>query len=270
MTEKILDFTKSEQYSLSIRLLPDGFSFYVTDPNQFSSCYEKHIRFCGTGNYVDEFKKAIFDESYLLLSYRTVSVLADVPEYQLIPDDFFDRDHMEELFYTGKKESADKKIMLNRLRRNEYQLLFEIDAELFSFLTRTFGINRVYAHIAPLLEYYVKKSKSPSSRMFIYLSPNGADISAYKQGVLQLSVNYRTGELNDYLFHILSVWETLGFDQENDELFICGENPHFDELKSLLKRYIHKVSQMSTPMSLTLKEENSIPLEIQTLPLCEL
>lgn len=270
MTEKILDFTKSEQYSLSIRLRPDGFSFYVTDPNQFSSCFEKHITLPEKGNYVEDLKKAIFDESYLLLSYRTVTVLTETWCYQLIPDDFFDRDTMDELYYTGRKASADRKLMVNQLRRNQYYLLFDMDADLFSFLTRTFGINRVYAHISPLLEYYLKKSKTSSSRMFIHLNSSGADISAYKQGVLQVAVNHRIEELNDYLFHILSVWETLGFDQENDELFICGENPHFNELNSLLKRYIHKVSRMSAPMSLTLKEESSIPLEIQTLPLCEL
>lgn len=270
MTEKILDFTKSEQYSLSIRLRPDGFSFYVTDPNQFSTCFEKHIRLPENGNYVEEIKKAIYDESYLLLSYRNVTVLTEAFSYQLIPDEFFDRETMEELYYTGRKASPDKKLMVNQLRRNQYYLLFEIDADLFSFLTRTFGINRVYAHISPLLEYYLKKSKTSSSRMFIHLNPSGADISVYKQGVLQISVNHRITELNDYLFHILSVWETLGLDQEKDELFICGENPHFNELNSLLKRYIHKVSGMSAPMSLTLKEENNIPLEIQTLPLCEL
>lgn len=270
MTEKILDFTKSEQYSLSIRLRPDGFSFYVTDPNQFGSCFEKHIKLPEEGNHVENIKKAIFDESYLLLSYRNVTVLSEALSYQLIPDDFFDRETMEELYYLGRKASLDKKLMFNHLRRNQYHLLFEMEADLFSFLTRTFGINRVYAHIAPLLEYYIKKSKTASSLMYIHLNPSGTDISVYKQGVLQVSVNHRIEELNDYLFHILSVWEALEMDQENDELFICGENPHFNELKSLLKRYIHKVSRMSAPVSLTLKEENNIPLEIQTLPLCEL
>ncbi|MGL5319114.1 MAG: DUF3822 family protein [Bacteroidales bacterium] len=270
MTDKILDFTKSEQYSLSIRLRPDGFSFYVTNPNQFKMCFEKHILLPGTGNYVEEIKKAIFAESHLLLPYRNVTILMEVSGYQLVPDCFFDRDTVEELFYTGRIPLTDKKIMINHLRRNQYHLLFDMDADLFSFLTRTFGINRVYAHISPLLEYYCKKSRSTSSGMFVHVNDNGADISAYSDGKLQISVSHRIEELNDYLFHILSVWETLGFNQETDDLFICGENPHFNELNSLLKRYIHKVSKMSGPISLTLKEENSIPLEIQTLPLCEL
>lgn len=270
MTNNVLDFTKSEQYSLSIRLRPDGFSFYVTDPNQSGISYCKHITFEDGSDYMESLKKHVFDESYLLLPYRSATVLTDTSIHQLIPDAFFDRDHIEDFFYAGKKQKPKKKIMVNYLRRNQYYLLFEIDSELFSFLTRTFGINRVYASISPIMEYFVKKAKSETSKAFVRLDNYGFELCIYTKGILQTAVNERIEELNDYLFHILSVWQTLGLDQYSDELYICGENPHFDELNSLLKRYIHKVSLLSAPVSLTLKEENNIPLEIQTLPLCEL
>ncbi|MGL5787589.1 MAG: DUF3822 family protein [Bacteroidales bacterium] len=270
MTNNVLDFTKSEQYSLSIRLRPDGFSFYVTDPNQSGTFYSKDITFGEGCDYNESIKKYVFDESYLLLPYRSVSVLMDISVYQLIPNPFFDREYAEDMFYTGKNQAPGKKVMINSLRRNEYHLLFEIDHTLFSFLTRTFGINRVYAHISPLMEYFSKKAKSGNSKAFVCLGKQGFDICVYKNGILQAAVNEHVQELNDYLFHILSIWQTFGLDQYADELYICGENHHSDELNSLLKRYIHKVSPVSSPLSLTLKEENIIPLEIQTLPLCEL
>ena len=272
MTDRIIDFSKSEQYSLSIRLLSDGFSFYIRSETDSSVSYSKQISFetDTETDYNELLKKYVYEEEHILLPYKNVYVIDDVTSVRLVPDEFYDRDHLCLLFYAGMPADPKKKLIHNPLTRSGYHLIFEYDLERFSFLTRTFGINRVYSHLSPLIEYFNKKyDSSEKNKLYLHIGPSRLDVIAVKKNKLNHLNSISVSQTSDFLYYILTIWETLQFDQENDEIIYSGETPVIDELIPLLKRYIRTVSILSKPMDLALKEDQRVPLEILTLTLCE-
>ncbi|MGL5637268.1 MAG: DUF3822 family protein [Bacteroidales bacterium] len=270
MTDKIIDFSKSEQYSLSIRLLSDGFSFYVRSETDTTVSYNKKICFTDDGDYDEQLKKYIYEEEHLLLPYKKVYIIDDVTSVRLIPEAYYDRDYLCTLFYAGLPADPTKKLIHNHLRKSNYHLIFEYDLNRFSFLTRTFGINRVYSHLSPLIEYFCKKyDSSEKNKLYIHINQNRLDVIAFKKNELHHLNSFSITQTSDFLYYILTLWETLQFDQEKDEIIYSGETPIIDELIPLLKRYIRTVSSLSKPMDLALKEDQRVPLEILTLTLCE-
>ena len=88
MTERI-DFTKSEQYTLSIRLSADGFSFSIYNPltdNDF--CFVPHPVNTGysmTANLKDMLTKT----EALKYPYKRVNILYDSPRFTPVPLELF-------------------------------------------------------------------------------------------------------------------------------------------------------------------------------------
>ena len=93
MTERI-DFTKSEQYTLSIRLSADGFSFSIYNPltdNDF--CFVPHPVNTGysmTANLKDMLTKT----EALKYPYKRVNILYDSPRFTPVPLELFEDEQM--------------------------------------------------------------------------------------------------------------------------------------------------------------------------------
>ena len=98
MTERI-DFTKSEQYTLSIRLSADGFSFSIYNPltdNDF--CFVPHPVNTGysmTANLKDMLTKT----EALKYPYKRVNILYDSPRFTPVPLELFEDEQMDTIFY---------------------------------------------------------------------------------------------------------------------------------------------------------------------------
>src|SRR5690554_6738309 len=85
-----IDLAHSEKYSLSIRLTPNGFSFYFQssdDPNVF------HFQKTDLSNklsYSDNIKKLIFDLGFFTHSFKKTTVIIVSPNYTLVPRQLFE------------------------------------------------------------------------------------------------------------------------------------------------------------------------------------
>lgn len=93
------DFNKSEQYTLSIRLSTDGFSFSVFNPlgdGEFSY-YDRAVdeSFSLTANLKQTFREL----AWLERPFRRVNVLMADKRFTFIPLEFFEDEQTEIIFY---------------------------------------------------------------------------------------------------------------------------------------------------------------------------
>ena len=98
MTERI-DFTKSEQYTLSIRLSADGFSFSVFNPMAEGELtfydHEVDENLSLTANLKQTFREM----EWLSRPYRRVNILMADKRFTFIPLEFFEDEQAETVFY---------------------------------------------------------------------------------------------------------------------------------------------------------------------------
>lgn len=266
-----MDYEKSEQYQLSIRLRPDGFSFYVEAPSADEGGVEVFDYLFETNrDYLEQLKEAIYGSDKLLLTYECVRVVIQPERYLLVPEELYDLECKESLFRLGLPSAGKVTIDENRLTKLDARLLFEVESELFAFLTRTFALFSLTAHVTPLLNLFFNRSRFGSqSKLFLFLSERGADLALYRGDSIQLTTFVATSSAKDLAFYLLTLWQQNQLNQEEDFLYVAGKCGWSDELIELLKRYIRRVDWITVPVAAIQEQSPLIPLEIQTLSLCE-
>ena len=118
-----IDYSKSEQYTLSIRLSTDGFSFSIYNPIYESSLsfFEKEINpsLSLTANL-----KQVFRETELLtLPYKRINILMASNRFTPVPSEFFDDEQTETLFYHNHPKKENETVLYNVLPRNNITII---------------------------------------------------------------------------------------------------------------------------------------------------
>ena len=107
----MIDFTKSKQYTLSIRLSTDGFSFSIYNPihDDSLSIIEKEIEpsLSLTANL-----KAVFHESdFLSHPYKRVNIMMAGKRFTIVPLELFEEEQAELLFYHNHQKRENEMVV---------------------------------------------------------------------------------------------------------------------------------------------------------------
>jgi hypothetical protein len=103
---------------------------------------------------------------------------------------------------------------------------------------------RLFASVSPITEYLAHKVKpSDCRKLFAIFHPESVEVIAFEKEKLLLLNTYPISGLNDSCYYLLNIWQQAGYNQEDDQLYICGNNrvPQWEELPLRLKKYIRKL-----------------------------
>ena len=235
------DFSKSEQYTLSIRLSTDGFSFSIFNPlgeGRFS--FHEH----GVDDSLSltaNLKQAFRETDWLKNPFRRINVLMAGKRFTFIPLEFFEDEQAETVFYHNHSRQDNELVQYNILHKNNIVVLFGMDKSACSLLREQYPDVRFYAQASPLIEYFAAKSRLGNCRKMAFAN------------------TFACKETNDRLYYILCVWKQLGMAQERDELHLTGELYDKEQLLSELKKFIRQVFIMNPAAN----------LDLQAINLCE-
>jgi len=257
-----IDFSKSEQYTLSIRLSADGFSFSVHHPHHVDEAhfvdYPVDVAYSMTANL----KKMIQEKEELTYPYGQTNILIDTQRHTPIPFDLFEDEQMETLFYHNFPKRDNETVLCNILGKSNIVLLFGMDKHAHQLLGEKFPKARIFANVSPLIEHFMQKSKEESCRsLYVHFQPNKMHISAFDKGKLLLVNTFNCKQAPDQTYYLLYVWQQLGFSQEKDRLFLAGKAEAQEELLTELSKFLRQVSIL--PM------KDHLPFDLQTLMICE-
>ena len=164
------DFNKSEQYTLSIRLSTDGFSFSIFNPlgeGRFS--FHEH----GVDDSLSltaNLKQAFRETDWLKNPFRRINVLMAGKRFTFIPLEFFEDEQAETVFYHNHSRQDNELVQYNILHKNNIVVLFGMDKSACSLLREQYPDVRFYAQASPLIEYFAAKSRLGNCRkMYVHL-----------------------------------------------------------------------------------------------------
>jgi len=240
ITEKI-DFSKSEQYTLSIRLSTDGFSFSIYNPldNQF---YFIPVLINPSLSLAVNVKEMIQRNSALNYSFKRVNLLQVGNRFTLIPNELFEEESGEGFYQYNQQHQDNEKILYNTLYKTDMIVAFSIDKSIYQQFKETFPDINFHSQSSLLIEYFSTKSRlGNSKKMYVYISNNSIDIFCYEKGKLLFANSFKCAYTEDRIYYLLYVWKQLNYDQERDEMHLVGFFEDKENLTTKLRKYIRQV-----------------------------
>lgn len=245
------DFSKSEQYTLSIRLSTDGFSFSVFNPHNNAETLISDYPIDESLSLTANLKNAFNDTECLQHNYLRVNILMAGQRVTYMPLELFEDEQTEEIFYYNHPKQANETILYNILSNNNLVVLFSIDKSTKNFLTERFPNAKFYAQSTPLIDFFSTKSRLGNCRkLYAHLRKEGMELFAYERGRILLANSFPCKETADQVYYLLYIWKQLGFEQERDELHLTGKFLAKEALMQELQKYIKQVFIMNPATNL--------------------
>lgn len=273
-TKKDTDLTHTEQNMLSIRLSPDGFSFAVHPAEGKSITLFRHTPANAQRSMAANVKSFLTQTPELNAGYRQTNILIHTLRYTTVPLELFEDEQMETVFYQNLPMRNNEIVLCNILGNSNVVVLFSIDKLTHVFLSEHFPHARFFATVSPQLEYLTMLSKQKGEReTYANLHAGNMEVFCFEHGKLQLSNTYPVNNNEDRSYYLLNLWKQLGYDVEQDELYLTGlSKEERNGLIGFLRQFIRKIfiinprtGTSDAPESIT----ENIPFDIQSLLICE-
>ena len=257
-----IDFTKSDQYTLSIRLSADGFSFSVYHPQNKEDFYHDSYQVNTAYSMTANIKKMLASIKELSYSYQQTNILIDTERFTAIPFDLFEDEQAEDLFHQNFLQDENEIILCNILGKSNVALLFGMEKHAHQALIEHFGQVRIFACISPLTELFTPMSQEGNCRkLFIHFLAEKMEAFAFDHGKLLLVNSFKCHAIADQVYYLLFIWQQLGFNQEKDQLYLCGEMDTEKKVVTELSKFLRQIS--------ILPSNSDLPFDLQTLMTCE-
>ena len=258
--------------TLSIRISTNGFCFCSYTASQPDSLqyysYSVNNRITLAANLDEALKECPFvnDEANM-----NVSIIVETDRFTTIPNEYDNKSEHAALFRTCFPQvAATDRIIANRLPAQGVTLLFAIDEKLYDRLC-SIGNATFYSPISILLGFLEKQSIGDSKYMLACCDCNSMLLLSMSEGKLQLANSFKSDDMHDHAFYLLSIWKEHKLQQESDTLYICGDKG-VEDITPILNMFIQNTKRIN-PNELfrpnLLNRITKIPFDLQALLLCE-
>ncbi|WP_294080198.1 DUF3822 family protein [Proteiniphilum sp. UBA5384] len=259
-----IDLAYSERYNLSIRLSPNGFSFYIYCPGDPTIFHFQETELSGKLSYIDNIKKLIFDLGFLSQAFNRVKVTVVSPFYTLVPKIYFDKKRIEEIFRFNF-HNTEGIVLTDRVADNELQIIFNLDEEVHAFLARSL-CNPTFHHHNSLLTALFRSYIGEESGKYCFTDFHDryVTIVCYAGHKLISTNTFPATDPHDATYFIASIWEKSGFDQSTDKLYLSGDIDSQQTSVELLRKLIRHIGQpeLNPKVMLTDEQKKSLPTDI--------
>lgn len=264
-----IDLSESEKYILAIRLEAGNFSFAIYQPGKKDAYAFRGTSFKSDTSYLQQVKRTIFDLNFLTQAFRRTWVEIVSPRYTVVPTLLFDSKEKDN--YLDKTLSGKPGQVLCEAIGfdNDKQLVFDMDKEVYEFLSRNLFSPVFTHHVSPLQRFFNLNNGRIElfSRMHLYFSGDQVDLFVTRNGETQTMQSFTNTSEQDLLYYVINVWKSLDMNQLEDRLFLSGDSSKYPKLTQLLSKYIQYVEQKGAPSEAFLLGDDAVKTPIDLLAL---
>lgn len=270
----MIDFNRTKQYTLSIRLSTDGFCFTVHNPQADNEYAFLPYTIDPTRSMTANLKLAVQENEMLRRIYATVNIIVAEAPYTIVPKEYYAESHERELYLQNFPQTTDNIVVQNNLVGDEQAVvLFGIEQQLHQYLTERYPKAEIYASISPLINYGVEKSYTATRNYnFVYQQRQRTDMLCFTNGSILFANTFCDRDINNITYFLLNCWQTLGLSQTEDILHLAGSSRNtkaqIRELQKFIKN-IHIIRPAEEFHSTELARIGEMPFDLQTLIACE-
>ena len=197
-------------------------------------------------------REAMQSEPLLADDYTSVLVLVDSPVL-MVPTEFFQEQDMETLFHhafpsgqplsqPGQDKSTSHVVMHTVLPDLECVAVFSVHKDLRTVLSDRFGKVSFTPTPAPVWRHFHQRSfTGPRAKLYAYFHDRRMEVFNFSQNRFRFCNSFAANNTPDALYYLLAVWKQLSLVPEHDELYLAGELPDGEQLKTEAQRFLKRV-----------------------------
>ena len=227
-------FLSTVENNLMIRIRPDSILYSVTDENE-QTLLRQEINMIPGKKANSAVYEHFFNQPELDILSENVSILLENNAWQLIPDELFREENMNDLFEMEFGKSDDELLKYMLMPKWGMHLVYRVPAVMIGFFEEKYSEVVFEHHISRLLKKSIVKS---AEAVYANLRKDAVDIFAVKGSMLHLAGTFEVKTNEDISYFILNVYEQLELDTESFTLNIITENNVNEELVKMIGDYV--------------------------------
>lgn len=259
-----IDLSHSEKYSLSIRLVPDGFSFCIHHPSDPSIFHFQETTFGKKISYLENIQKLVFDYGFFTQPFKETRVTVVSSDFTVVPDEFYEKKKETELFHFNFHDKEGS-VLSDSLKGTDYHIIYQLNDDVYSFLSRNVWNPKFEHHSSKLiLPFAAYKADGEAKRCFVDFHDNLVSVFCFDGKNLLSANTFSATNAGNTLYFIASIWEQLPLDQLKDRLFISGKADSYKEVIDTLKKLIKNVEivELSPKIAISAEQSKSLPTDL--------
>ena len=272
----IRNFDAANSYSkiLSIRILPDGLCFVVSDPKDNKLLYMTKIidsNRHGIDIFADEYKS----NNVLAAEYLKTHVVYETQQFTLFPTPLLEDVEEKKIAELNFGNVDGATVLTDTLPTNEISVVYTVPQRHEEAIRRNKPNATIHSQMMPLLFNAMFNSKKcKGSYLHLNIRTSSVDVIYIEGGKLKLANIFQYQTADEFLFFVLGLMDNYHIDQYDVKCVVSGEVDENSSVVDHLARYIAKIEFSATPKGIVEKSAfSSIKnkhqfLTIYQLPIC--
>lgn len=270
-----LDDISAQHHTLSIRLAPDGFSFFVLNLKVQEVIAFRYSPIDIHQDAVVVALNALRSEEMFSFPFAEVRVLIDFPAVTTVPTSLYSEDNMEELFGLNVDAGLNEYVLSNHCSAYDIEVLFSVSKELYAFFNKNFPKIQFVHKLTTVLNAANAYADKAQEQLFISYTEHHFIALALRNNSLIYHNCFNLNSAQDFIYFFLLVYQELGFDQYQANVLVDGVLDKDDKALKIVREYIKQVDFAKLPQGFAYPDTLiSVPSHyysnLLTLPYCAL
>lgn len=238
------DFNKN--YSLSIQLSLDGFSFSFlnTESNKYLAFESYAIQEIEDYEILAKELGNLLDQLDIIKRrFSRINILFEGTKSSLVPLPLFDENAHQDYFKFSHKLNYDEEVRFDKLSNLQAYNVYAFPKPLHDLIKARFINYNIQHSLSSLIEGLLIKFKNQeiSDRVFVNVRPSYIDILFFQNSKLLFSNTFKYKTSEDFAYFTLNALEQLQLNPETIDLFLMGEIDKSSSIYELLHKYIRTI-----------------------------
>ena len=237
---------KLTNLELSIQLSLSGLSFCILNRNSNTITKISRVSFEKRLNpleVLDALKTSFSNAGVLNSSYDSVTIIHDNDLSTLVPEAFFNENHLADYLKFNSKILKSDFIAYDRISENSSVNVYVPYININNYIYDTFGAF-TFKHISTILIESILQAEKDSSttRFYVHVGLNHFEIISTNLGKLALYNTFIYHSKEDFIYYVLFAIEQLKLDPETLDVVLIGAISEHDDLYKMAYKYIRNIS----------------------------
>lgn len=268
-----LDDISAQHHTLSIRLAPDGFSFFVLNVKDNSVIAFKHSPIDFYQDAVVVALNALRSEEVFSFPFQEVKVMVDFPAVTTVPTSLYSEDNKEQLFALNVDAGLNEYVLANHSSAYDLEVLFSVPKELYNFFNKNFAKIEFVHKLTAVLSQANAYANKAQEQLFISYTEHHFTAVALRNNSLIYHNCFSLNSPDDLVYFFLLVYQELGFDQYQANVLVDGIIDKNAKELDIVREYIKQIDFATLESSFIYPEEvksepNHFYSNLFTLPYC--
>ncbi|MFV0396553.1 MAG: DUF3822 family protein [Bacteroidales bacterium] len=241
-----LDRSKSNQYTLSIRINSGGFCFFVCDSVTKEVMYQSNFLISGSSASLD--LQRFFDTNdFLRYDFSSVVVDINTPDCFFVPKVYFEEDSLEQeaLFVLGEKVKRSLPLF-TYLDHAELYVVFMFDKEMWDLLCHNLAKPIFRSSVESDYNTVIGRLKDGDDKQsFLFFRDDYITWISVEAGKITLINSFRVTSIEDVVYFAVHISEQISFDRTEDTLYLTNlTHTSVNQVQSNLSKFFNKIESL--------------------------